>query len=193
VPVVPVGRRRTGGERRTREHAVTAVSTNLGHILVDGSGRTLYLFQKDQPDQSACAGACAAAWPVDHSSGTPMAGSGVQASLLGTIKRSDNTTQVTYNGHPLYYYSGDSQAGQHNGQGPERLRRRLVRGGPGRRQGRLRCQLSTRPADPAPPPCRSLVERAGTGIDRIDYFSSSGIMDGYLPSAFRARHEGRLA
>jgi predicted lipoprotein with Yx(FWY)xxD motif len=96
---------------------VTAASTKLGMILVDGSGRTLYLFEKDQPDQSACAGGCAAAWPVDHSSGTPKAGSGVKASLLGTITRSDNTTQVTYNHHPLYYYSGDSQAGQQNGQG----------------------------------------------------------------------------
>jgi predicted lipoprotein with Yx(FWY)xxD motif len=96
---------------------VTAASTKLGMILVDGSGRTLYLFEKDQPDQSACSGTCAAAWPVDSSSGTPKAGSGVKASLLGTIKRSDNTTQVTYNHHPLYYYSGDSGAGQQNGQG----------------------------------------------------------------------------
>jgi predicted lipoprotein with Yx(FWY)xxD motif len=96
---------------------VTAASTKLGMVLVDGSGRTLYLFEKDQPDQSACSGACAAAWPVDHSSGTPKAGSGVKASLLGTIKRSDGATQVTYNHHPLYYYSGDSQAGQQNGQG----------------------------------------------------------------------------
>ena len=95
---------------------VSATSTSLGMILVDGSGRTLYLFEKDQPNQSACAGACAAAWPVDQTSGTPTAGSGVMASMLGAIKRSDNTTQVTYNKHPLYYYSGDSQPGQHNGQ-----------------------------------------------------------------------------
>jgi predicted lipoprotein with Yx(FWY)xxD motif len=96
---------------------VSATSTSLGMVLVDGSGRTLYLFEKDQPNQSACAGACAAAWPVDQTSGTPKAGSGVTASMLGTIKRSDNTTQVTYNKHPLYYYAGDSGAGQHNGQG----------------------------------------------------------------------------
>jgi predicted lipoprotein with Yx(FWY)xxD motif len=96
---------------------ISATSTNLGTILVDGSGRTLYLFEKDQPNQSACAGACAAAWPVDQSSGTPKAGSGVKASLLGTIKRSDGTTQVTYNKHPLYYFQGDSGAGQQNGQG----------------------------------------------------------------------------
>jgi predicted lipoprotein with Yx(FWY)xxD motif len=96
---------------------VTAASSKLGMILVDGSGRTLYLFEKDQPDQSACSGGCAAAWPVDNSSGTPKAGSGVKASLLGTIKRSDGATQVTYNHHPLYYYSGDSGPGQQNGQG----------------------------------------------------------------------------
>jgi predicted lipoprotein with Yx(FWY)xxD motif len=96
---------------------VTAASSKLGMVLVDGGGRTLYLFEKDQPNQSACAGACAAAWPVDPSSGTPKAGSGVTASLVGTIKRGDGSTQVTYNHHPLYYYSGDSQPGQHNGQG----------------------------------------------------------------------------
>jgi predicted lipoprotein with Yx(FWY)xxD motif len=96
---------------------VSATSTGLGMILVDGSGRTLYLFEKDQSDQSACAGACAAAWPVDQSSGIPKAGSGVKASMLGTIKRGDNTTQVTYNQHPLYYFQGDSGAGQQNGQG----------------------------------------------------------------------------
>ena len=96
---------------------VSAASTSLGMILVDGSGRTLYLFEKDQPNQSACAGACAAAWPVDQTSGTPKAGSGVTASMLGTITRSDNTTQVTYNKHPLYYFQGDSGTGQHNGQG----------------------------------------------------------------------------
>jgi predicted lipoprotein with Yx(FWY)xxD motif len=96
---------------------VSASRTSLGMILVDGSGRTLYLFEKDQPNQSACAGACVAAWPVDQSSGAPKAGSGVTASMLGTIKRSDNTTQVTYNKHPLYYFARDSQAGQHNGQG----------------------------------------------------------------------------
>jgi predicted lipoprotein with Yx(FWY)xxD motif len=96
---------------------VSATSTNLGTILVDGGGRTLYLFEKDQSNQSACAGSCAAAWPVDQSSGAPKAGSGVTASMLGTIKRGDNTTQVTYHKHPLYYFQGDSGAGQHNGQG----------------------------------------------------------------------------
>jgi predicted lipoprotein with Yx(FWY)xxD motif len=96
---------------------VAAASSKLGMVLVDGSGRTLYLFKRDQPNQSACSGACVAAWPVAQTSGTPKAGSGVKASLLGTIKRSDGATQVTYNHHPLYYYSGDSGPGQQNGQG----------------------------------------------------------------------------
>jgi predicted lipoprotein with Yx(FWY)xxD motif len=96
---------------------VKATTSKHGTVLVDGTGRTLYLFQKDQPNQSACSGACVSAWPVDQSSGTPKAGSGVKASLLSTIKRTDGTTQITYNKHPLYFYSGDSQAGQLNGQG----------------------------------------------------------------------------
>jgi predicted lipoprotein with Yx(FWY)xxD motif len=87
---------------------VRTASTKFGTILVDDGGRTLYLFEKDQPNQSACSGACAVDWPVYHSKGTPNAGSGVHASLLGTITRSDNTTQVTYNSHPLYYYSDDN-------------------------------------------------------------------------------------
>jgi predicted lipoprotein with Yx(FWY)xxD motif len=91
--------------------------TGAAMVLVGSNGRTLYVFDKDQPNQSACSGACVSAWPVDQTSGTPKAGSGVQASLLGTIKRSDGTTQVTYNHHPLYYYSGDTASGQQNGQG----------------------------------------------------------------------------
>jgi len=96
---------------------VSTATSSLGSILVDAKGRTLYLFQKDQPNQSACSGACASAWPVDQSAGMPKATGGVKASLLGTIKRGDGTTQVTYNQHPLYYYSGDTAAGQQSGQG----------------------------------------------------------------------------
>lgn len=96
---------------------VSTTSSSLGSILVGANGRTLYVFDKDQPNKSACSGACVSAWPVDQTSGTPKAGTGVKASLLGTIQRSDGTTQVTYNHHPLYYYSGDSASGQQNGQG----------------------------------------------------------------------------
>jgi predicted lipoprotein with Yx(FWY)xxD motif len=105
----------TGGQATAA--TVSTSNTKLGQTLVDGNGRTLYLFQKDQPNQSACSGACASAWPVDQSAGAPKATSGVKASMLGTIKRGDGTTQVTYNKHPLYYYSGDTAAGQQAGQG----------------------------------------------------------------------------
>jgi predicted lipoprotein with Yx(FWY)xxD motif len=96
---------------------VKTASSKVGTILVDASGRTLYLFEKDQPNQSACAGACASAWPIDHTSAAPKAGGQVKASLLGTIKRSDGSMQVTYNQHPLYYYAGDTAGGQLTGQG----------------------------------------------------------------------------
>lgn len=96
---------------------VKTASSKIGTILVDANGRTLYLFEKDQPNQSACAGACASAWPIDHTSAAPKAGGQVKASLLGKIKRSDGSMQVTYNQHPLYYYAGDTAAGQLNGQG----------------------------------------------------------------------------
>jgi predicted lipoprotein with Yx(FWY)xxD motif len=95
---------------------VSTASTPLGRILVDGSGRTLYLFEKDKGTTSSCFGACASAWPPYPTTGTPHAGSGVSASLLGTTTRTDGKTEVTYHGHPLYYFQGDSKLGQTNGQ-----------------------------------------------------------------------------
>ena len=88
-----------------------------GTYLTDNSGRTLYLFMADTGGTSNCNGTCAAAWPPLTTTGTPAAGSGVTASSLGTITRSDGTKQVTYGGHPLYYFSQDSSAGQMTGQG----------------------------------------------------------------------------
>jgi predicted lipoprotein with Yx(FWY)xxD motif len=97
--------------------SVALASSQLGKILVDGAGRTLYLFQADKGMASTCNGACAGAWPPLTTAGKPIAGSGVSASKLGTTKRSDGTTEVTYNGHPLYTYFGDSAPGQTTGQG----------------------------------------------------------------------------
>jgi predicted lipoprotein with Yx(FWY)xxD motif len=88
-----------------------------GTYLTDGSGRTLYLWMADTGSTSMCSGSCASAWPPVTASGTPSAGSGVTASQLGLSKRSDGTEQVTYDGHPLYYFAGDTAAGQTNGQG----------------------------------------------------------------------------
>jgi predicted lipoprotein with Yx(FWY)xxD motif len=85
--------------------------------LVDGKGRTLYLWEADTNGTSTCTGACAAAWPPVTVSGTAQAGSGVTESLLGTVKRADGTEQVTYNGHPLYYFVGDTGPGMAKGQG----------------------------------------------------------------------------
>jgi predicted lipoprotein with Yx(FWY)xxD motif len=101
-----------------RGGATVAVrSTSLGKILTDSQGRTLYLFEKDTGTKSTCSGACAAAWPPLTTSGKPKAGPGLKASLLGTTARSDGSTEVTYNGHPLYTYAGDQGAGDTNGQG----------------------------------------------------------------------------
>jgi predicted lipoprotein with Yx(FWY)xxD motif len=89
----------------------------FGQILDDGKGRTVYLFKKDQGTASSCTGACAAAWPPVRVSGKPVSGTGVNASRVGTTKRSDGGRQMTYNGHPLYTFTGDKQPGDTNGQG----------------------------------------------------------------------------
>jgi predicted lipoprotein with Yx(FWY)xxD motif len=96
---------------------VDVVQTTLGRILVDGKGRTLYDFAADHGSTSACYGACAALWPPFTTSGRPQAGPGARASLLGTTRRSDGRREVTYAGHPLYYYVGDTSPGQTSGQG----------------------------------------------------------------------------
>ena len=88
----------------------------LGKILVDSKGRTVYLFEKDTGPTSTCFGACASAWPPVTVTGMPSAGAGVMKSMLGTTKRPDGTMQVTYNGHPLYLYQGDSGPGDTTGQ-----------------------------------------------------------------------------
>ena len=90
---------------------------NLGTILVDSRGRTLYLFQKDSGAKSACHRPCASIWPCVRDSGKPTVGSGLNAALIGTASRSDGVSQVTYNGHPLYLFSGDQKSGDTGGQG----------------------------------------------------------------------------
>jgi predicted lipoprotein with Yx(FWY)xxD motif len=94
-----------------------ASAAGLGTILVDSQGRTLYLFQKDSGTKSACSGACATNWPPLRDTGKPTAGTGLNASLLGTTPRSDGNAQVTYNGHPLYTFVMDQKAGDAKGQG----------------------------------------------------------------------------
>jgi predicted lipoprotein with Yx(FWY)xxD motif len=96
---------------------IAVKSTSLGRILVDGRGMTLYLFEKDTGTTSTCNGSCADFWPPVTTTGEPKAGQGVMAGKLGTTKRSDGSSEVTYNGHPLYYYVVDKKPGDVTGQG----------------------------------------------------------------------------
>jgi predicted lipoprotein with Yx(FWY)xxD motif len=98
---------------------ITTHAGSAGAFLTDGSGRTVYLWAKDAMNMSDCSGACAAAWPPVPATGMLTAGGGAKATDLGTITRSDGTKQATYDGHPLYYFVGDSGPGQTAGQGSD--------------------------------------------------------------------------
>ena len=82
-------------------------STEFGKALFGPTGKVLYVFGADRGSRSNCYGVCAAAWPPLLTSAAPVAAAGVEAKLLGMTKRKDGRLQVTYNGHPLYYYSAD--------------------------------------------------------------------------------------
>jgi predicted lipoprotein with Yx(FWY)xxD motif len=96
---------------------VAVADHGLGRMLVDGDGHTLYLFKADKTTQSTCSGGCAQVWPPVTGAAAVKAGPGIEAKLIGSSKRADGTTQVTYAGHPLYWYSGDAAAGDVHGQG----------------------------------------------------------------------------
>ncbi len=94
-----------------------AAGGNLGSILVDGKGMTVYLFVADKGPASTCYASCATVWPPVLTSGAPQAGTGADASLLGTTTRTDGKVEVTYAGHPLYYFIQDKKQGDTTGQG----------------------------------------------------------------------------
>jgi len=96
---------------------IATSSGSMGTFLIADQSRSVYLWEGDHGMASSCTSACASVWPPVTTTGTPKAGSGVSAADLGTIHRSDGTTQVTYKGHPLYYYSQDTSKGQTNGEG----------------------------------------------------------------------------
>lgn len=98
---------------------ITTASSSGGTFLTDGSGRAIYLWTKDTGGKSACSGACAGAWPPVTTTSTATASGSAKASGLGTITRSDGSKQVTYDSHPLYYFSGDTGAGTATGQGSD--------------------------------------------------------------------------
>ena len=93
-------------------------NSKLGPILADGQGRSLYLFEADMGATSTCTSAgCVAEWPPLIASGTTRVGPGLAANQLGTTTRTDGRQQITYSGHPLYYFAGDTQPGSTAGQG----------------------------------------------------------------------------
>ena len=106
-----------GSDSGSRAATVSSAKTNLGKIIVNGRGRTLYLFEKDKRGHSACSGACAGYWPPLITHGKPKAKGAAKQSLLGTIKRADGSRQVTYAGHPLYTFLLDKKPGQTKGEG----------------------------------------------------------------------------
>ena len=99
--------------------SITLANSALGKILVNSKGQTLYLFQADKGSASTCNGACASAWPPVITNGAPIASAGVSSAKLGTTRRSDGTTEVVCNGHPLYTFAGDSSPGETTGEGNE--------------------------------------------------------------------------
>jgi predicted lipoprotein with Yx(FWY)xxD motif len=103
-PTATAGRAAKVGLRHTR----------VGTILVSSSGRTLYEFTRDRPSSNSCVkiSGCSETWPALKTTGKPMAGPGVRASLLSTIRLPGGVRQVTYAGHALYLYTGDSGPGQ---------------------------------------------------------------------------------
>ncbi len=111
----------TGGTAKNTPHvapgaAVGVKQTALGNTLVDANGRTLYLFEADKPNRSTLSRAGLAVWPAFTSRGTPKAMGGADAARIGTISGPAGGRQVTYNGHPLYYFVGDRRAGTVSGQ-----------------------------------------------------------------------------
>ena len=106
------------GSANTAGATVAAAGNpELGTVLVDSQGFTVYNFAKDRGTMSSCYGACAEFWPPVTTEGAPSSGGGAQSSKLGTTKRKDGTVQVTYAGHPLYTFAEDQQPGEANGNG----------------------------------------------------------------------------
>lgn len=117
VVFVVVGAAIAAAKPSTRSATVTTARTGLGRIIVDGRGRSLYLFEKDRQGRSACSGLCATYWPPLLTNGKSIAIAGAKPSLLGSIRRADGSRQVSYAGHALYFFSGDTKRGQTNGEG----------------------------------------------------------------------------
>ncbi len=105
------------GAARADHHTVKiAKKEGVGSYLTDAKGMALYLFKKDSPGKSACAGPCVAKWPLYYREKVGTTG-GLDAASFGTIAREDGQKQTTYKGMPLYYFAGDKAAGETKGEG----------------------------------------------------------------------------
>jgi predicted lipoprotein with Yx(FWY)xxD motif len=111
APATPAPSTATGGL------TINLASNALGTILVDGEGKTLYEFTPDTGGTSTCTGDCAGTWPPLTSDAAPTVGTGLTAADFGTTTRDDGSTQITFDGHPLYHFAGDTAAGDTKGQG----------------------------------------------------------------------------
>jgi predicted lipoprotein with Yx(FWY)xxD motif len=119
APASPAGASSSSGGSTSGGTVIKTASSSAGTFLTNVSGRAMYLWVKDTGDMSNCNGACAGAWPPVTTTGSPTASGSAKASDLGTITRADGSKQVTYDGHPLYYFSGDSGPGTATGQGSD--------------------------------------------------------------------------
>lgn len=104
-----------GGPVSPSSISIVGLGGDLGRVLIDAEGHTLYYFEKDKGGESACYGACAKVWPPLLAEGPEEARGGVSAAKMGTTKRNDGTVQVTYAGWPLYTYEADKNPGEANG------------------------------------------------------------------------------
>ena len=116
VGLIAVGVLTAAALASTKTSTISLKSTAVGKVLVGANGRTLYLFTADKGAKSVCYGQCAKYWPP-LVAGKPTAGTGLNASMLGTTKRKDGKLQVTYHGHPLYFFLLDKKVGDVAGQG----------------------------------------------------------------------------
>jgi predicted lipoprotein with Yx(FWY)xxD motif len=113
----PAAPRAAAPATATPEPSVRVAKTKLGRILVNGQGRTLYLYVKDRGAKSACSRRCSQVGPPATVSGAPTAGPGFAAAKLTTTRGADHRRQLVYNGHPLYTLTADVRPGQINGEG----------------------------------------------------------------------------
>jgi predicted lipoprotein with Yx(FWY)xxD motif len=109
LPPTPNATSPTATPKKRTGTVIKSARSQFGMMLFDGTGQAIYLFDEEQTSKPECYGACAEAWPPVLTEGSPAAASGTKQDLLGTTKRADGTTQVTYGGHPLYFYAHEAK------------------------------------------------------------------------------------